>query len=353
MSGLPKIAVYGAGAMGTVLGTFLTSCGTFPCVHLISRNVAHVNALKERGATVRCVPDGKTIEQPVTALLPEEMQEKYDVVFLMTKQRENAKTVTFLKDYLAENGIICTVQNGFPEPSVAAIVGETRVFGGVCAWGATFVGEGEVELTSELNAVGIEIGAYGKNDDGLRLLRFVLERVGHVVNENFLTVTDDLTGSRWSKLAINAAFSGLSAVTGLRFGEIAKRRKSRKIALYLLRECFSVAEAAGITLQKVKGHDLQNLLGSRSFFGRLKAWFVLPIAMKKHASLVSGMLKDVQKGRKCEIDFIDGAVSRNGAQYGVETPYCDRVVEIVHGIENGLYEITYGNLVFFEDLPKK
>lgn len=352
MNGLPKIAVYGAGAMGTVLGTFLTACG-FPCVHLISRNGAHIRALKTRGAKVRCVADGKTIEQAVTAFLPEEMTEKYDVVFLMTKQRENAKTVSFLKNFLTENAIVCTVQNGFPEPSVAEIVGADRVFGGVCTWGATFLGEGEVELTSKMSAMGMEIGAYGKNDEGLRLLRFVLERAGNVINESFLTVTDDLTGSRWSKLAINAAFSGLSVVTGLRFGEIAKRKKSRKLALELLRECFSVAKAAGITLQKVQGRDLEKLLGSHSLFGRAKAWVILPIAMKKHASLVSGMLKDVERGKKCEIDFIDGAVSRIGLKNGVETPYCDRVVEIVHGIENGLYEITYGNLDFFEDIPKK
>ena len=59
------------------------------------------------------------------------------------------------------------------------------------------------------------------------------------------------------------------------------------------------------------------------------------------------MLKDVEKGRKCEIDFIDGVVVREGEKVGVATPLCAKVVEIVHGIENGLYETAYKNMDFF------
>ena len=59
------------------------------------------------------------------------------------------------------------------------------------------------------------------------------------------------------------------------------------------------------------------------------------------------MLKDVEKGRKCEIDFIDGVIVSQGEKYGVETPVSRQVVEIVHGIENGLYEISYKNTDFF------
>ena len=92
---------------------------------------------------------------------------------------------------------------------------------------------------------------------------------------------------------------------------------------------------------------MAKLLGGRGVFGRIKAWFLLPIAMRKHKRLVSGMLKDVQKGRKCEIDYIDGVVVAEGLRHGVKTPLCEKIVEITHGIENGLYEISYRNLDFF------
>ena len=55
-----------------------------------------------------------------------------------------------------------------------------------------------------------------------------------------------------------------------------------------------------------------------------------------------------ENGKKCEIDFIDGAVVKAGEKAGVETPLCRQIVEIVHGIENGLYEISPQNTDFFE-----
>ena len=122
---------------------------------------------------------------------------------------------------------------------------------------------------------------------------------------------------------------------------------TRKLALGILRECMSVANAAGVTLAPMQGHDMEKMLGGKNLIQRFIAYMVLPFAMKKHKKLVSGMLKDVQKGRKCEIDFINGVVCKEGARVGVETPLCKQVVEIVHGIENGLYEIDYKNTDFF------
>ena len=85
-----KIAVYGAGAMGTVLGALLTK-GGLKNVHLITRNQAHVDGLNKKGAVIECVADGETMLVSVKALTPAQMQEKYDVIFLMTKQRHNAE----------------------------------------------------------------------------------------------------------------------------------------------------------------------------------------------------------------------------------------------------------------------
>lgn len=97
----------------------------------------------------------------------------------------------------------------------------------------------------------------------------------------------------------------------------------------------------------MQGHNLEKVLGGRKGIRRMISYMVLPIAMKKHKKLVSGMLKDVQNGRKCEIDYINGAVVREGKRVGVETPLCERVVSLVHDIENGLCEIDYRNVDFF------
>jgi 2-dehydropantoate 2-reductase len=342
-----KIAVYGAGAMGTVLGALLVK-GGLKNVQLITRNQAHADGLNQKGATVVCVADDTEINVPVTALTPAQMQGKYDVVFLMTKQRQNKEILQFLLPYLSDDSVVCTTQNGLPEPAVAEIVGENRTYGGVASFGATMYGGGRVALTSKTLATSMQIAGYA-TDEKTPLLLEVLSYAGKATgNENFAKKAENLSGARWSKLAINAAFSGLSVVTGLSFGEIAKGKKSRKIALGILRECMDVATAQGVVLEKMQGHDMQKMLGKRGFFATRLALFVLPIAMKKHAKLYSGMLKDLQNGKKCEIDFINGVVANYGKKTGVSTPLNERVVQLVHDAENGLCEITPENLNFFE-----
>lgn len=341
-----KIAVYGAGAMGTVLGAFLMESGLQ--VDLITRNRAHVESLNKDGAVVECQADGLIRRVKAVALTPEEMPTGYDVIFLMTKQRKNAETVTFLKEKLSENGIICTTQNGLPEPLIAEIVGAERTYGAVLSFGANYIQAGKVALTSKIDGMRAQVGGYQKDGKGLPLLQEIFSTVQKVTNPSFLSITDNLLGVRWTKLSINAAFSGLSVITGMTFGEVAQKHKTRKLALGILRECIAVAAAAVVKMEKNSGHDLAKTLGGSSWLSRLIAYMVLPFAMRKHKNLVSGMLLDLQKGKKCEIDFINGVVVKEGARVGVETPLCAQVVEIAHGIENGLYEIDYSNVDFFE-----
>ena len=343
-----RIAVYGAGAMGTVLGALLTE-GGLKNVWLVTRNEEHVNGLKTSGARIRCEADGKELTVKVNACTPQEMTGKYDVVFLMTKQRQNKEILSFLLPYLKEDSVVCTTQNGLPEASVAEIGGKGRTYGGVASFGATFHGGGTVALTSKLEGMSMQIAPFENAGEKTQTLLDILSHAQKATgNETFAKRAENLAGARWSKLAINAAFSGLSVVTGQNFGQIAKGKRSKKIALGILRECMDVATAAGVTLEEMQGHDMQKLLGGRGFFKTRFALFALPIAMKKHKRLYSGMLKDVEKGRKCEIDFVNGAVIAAGKQTQTPTPLNEKVVELVHGIENGLYEISPANLDFFE-----
>ena len=342
-----RIAIYGAGAMGTVLGVMLKK-GGLDNVDLITRNEAHVQGMRTQGATIVCEADGVEINEKVNAILPQEMEGQYDIIFLMTKQRFNKETLTSLLPYLKEDGVVCTTQNGLPELSVAEVVGKKRTYGAATTYGATFIGGGRMSLTSKMQAMSIEFGGYHNDNEKEDLIADIFSYAGKAAgSENFVKKSDNLLGARWAKLSINAAFSGLSVVTGMPFGKVAKKPKTRKLALGILRECMAVAKASGVTLAKMQGHDMEKLLGGKSPIKRFIAYMVLPFAMRKHKKLVSGMLKDVQNGKKCEIDFINGVVCKEGDRVGVETPLCDQVVELVHGIENGLYEIDYKNTDFF------
>lgn len=332
------IAIYGAGAMGTVLGAFITKAGYQ--IDLINRNKEHVVGLQNNGATITGTLN---MVQPVHAILPEEMTKQYDIILLMTKQRYNEDIVSFLQPYLASDGVICTLQNGIPEPLIASIIGPDRTIGATMSWGASFHGKGVVELTTapSRDTLTFSIGSYGNvNQDKFDTIVKLLETMGKV------TIEDNFIGARWSKLLINAAYSGLSVITGMSFGALNKCFISRGYALSIIKECIDVANAADITIEPLQGKDVVKLLDYSNWFKRQFAFFLLPIAMRKHKNIRSSMLRDLERGYPTEIDAINGVVSNYGKQVGVPTPLNDRIISITHQIERGELHSQKENLRF-------
>lgn len=331
-----RAAIYGAGAMGTVLGAYITKAGYE--IDLINRNKLHTKGLKEKGAQII----GKVhFTIPVKAYLPEEMTGKYDIILLMTKQRHNKEIVSFLKPFLADKGLICTMQNGIPEPLVAEIIGKDHTVGCTMSWGASFIGDGKAELTSEANrdTLTFSIGKYGDVSDHIfDYIVKLLDTMGDV------KVEDNFIGARWSKLLINAAFSGLSVVLDATFGEISKHRKSRKIALGIIKECIDVAHAANINIEPLQGHDVEKLMNYNNWFKKQISLLILPIAMKKHKNIRSSMLRDLARGRKTEIDAINGIVCAYGDKFDVDTPLNDQIVTLTHQIEANELQSSWDNL---------
>jgi 2-dehydropantoate 2-reductase len=328
-----RAAIYGAGAMGTVLGAFIAKSGQD--IDLITRNVSHVEALKNNGAHITGTVD---FTVKVNAYLPEQMTGKYDVIFLMTKQRDNKNTANFLKGYLADGGVVCTTQNGLPEPELAKILGEENCVGCAISWGATFVGNGEAKLTSSPDKFTFALGCISGHNNKIEMAAHYLRLMGKV------TVEQNFIGARWSKLIVNSAFSSLSAVTGLTFGEVAKGRTSRKLAQAILKEGMDVASAQGITPAKIQGHDLVKLLGYRGKIKKAVSFALIPLAMKGHKDIISGMYYDLIKGRECDIDYVCGVVAKYGKEFGVATPVANEVIALAHKIESGTIAASKENI---------
>lgn len=324
-----RICIYGAGAMGTSLGILFAQAG-IPC-ELVSRNEDHIAFLQQNGATL-CLY-GKTQRIPVTAYLPKQMTGQYDLIFLATKQRENRRIAEFLLPYLKEDGALITVQNGLPEKTLAEVFRKDSVYGCTLSWGSELHDSGIVQITSN-GGYHIALGSYGAGNR----LKDISDILGRISS---LTV-GKLNEIRYAKLAINGAFSTLSAISGLCFGEIAKKYKRETIVL--LREIFAVAKAEGCEKLPLNGHDLFRV------FGGFWAKTLLPIAMKDYSGIRSGMLKDLEAGRHCDVDFVAGAAVKRGIDLGVETPMLLRAVSLVHDIENGLAEIAPETLIFLQPM---
>lgn len=332
-----RAAIYGAGSLGTILGAYITKNGGK--IELINRNKAHVEALRNNGARVTGTVE---FSQPVKAYTPDEMSGEYDIIFLMTKQQQNNEVVTYLKKFLAEDGVIVTLQNGIPELQIGDIIGEERVLGCTVAWGATMKEPGVCELTSAPDSLTFSLGSLQVEPNAhIKEVKALLELMGPVeIDQNFI-------GSRWSKLLINSAFSGMSAVLGCTFGEAAGNKASRRIVQALIKESIDVCAAGNIRIEPVQGKDIVKLLDYKGRIKKAISFFIIPIAIRKHAKLKASMLQDLEKGKKTEVDAINGVVSTFGRKVNTPTPMNDKVVEIIHRIENGELKPSFENLKFF------
>ncbi|MDR2824800.1 MAG: 2-dehydropantoate 2-reductase [Prevotellaceae bacterium] len=332
-----RTAIYGSGSIGTVLGAYLTKADVD--IDLISRNISHIDALKMHGAKIEGTVD---FVVPVNALTPKEMSGKYDIIFLITKQLGNESVVHFLQQFLADDGAICTMQNGLPELSVAEVIGAARTYGCTIAWGAEMMTAGVCRLTSEPNVLSFGLGCFSSNNNGKLLqIAALLGKMGEVVIEqNFI-------GARWSKLLVNSAFSGLSTVLDCTFGEVAANKESRIIAQKIIKECIDVARAANIKIEPIQGKNIVKLFDYHNIIKQKISFLLIPFAIKKHKNLRASMLQDIEKGKPCEIDAINGVICKYGAKYSFPTPYNDKVVRIIKEIEAKRRKLSWDNLQAF------
>lgn len=335
-----KVAILGAGAMGTTLGAFL-SRKNVP-VDLIDSYEEHVKALNQNGAQVTGC---ENFVVPVHALTLDQIEDTYDLVFLLTKRTHNVECLTKLLSHLAEHGTVCTLQNGVPEPEVADIVGKERTVGGACRWGATFIRPGIVKLTSDLanREILFEIGEMdGKITDRLKMVSDILGNMGKA------EMADNFIGARWLKLLLNSSMSGMSAALGTAYYRILENDKAMTCLAYLASEVYHVSVAAGVHMTETNGLNPKEIgdFKTPSELERSKGYLYRNYYPQRTGK--ASMLQDLERGVKTEVDMINGFVSATGRKCGVPTPFNDKVVSIIKDAENGVHPAEFSNLDLFE-----
>ncbi|WP_339783864.1 ketopantoate reductase family protein [Paenibacillus sp. FSL R7-0313] len=320
-----RIAIVGAGSLGTIVGAYLTDGGMD--VELIDAYQEHVDALNQAGAKVTGTTE---FQAKVKAITPDQKSGQYDLVLLLTKQLYNDSILQELLPFLKEDSMVCSLQNGIPEEKVASIVGEKRVIAGSVEFGATFIRPGVSSLTIEytqFKQYAFQIGELnGEITERIQRVKSVLDLVGGT------HISDNLVGTKWSKLLINNAFSGLSAALNGEYGEIIDHEAGIVSAAHIADETIKVARANGVTLVKMNGFDISSLeLNSKEDIPeRVKT---LRYVMEPSRLLKASMLQDLEKNRKTEIDYINGVVSSRAEGTGIATPYNDLVVKLVKSAE--------------------
>ena len=337
-----KVAVMGTGSLGTILGAYLARGGID--VTLVDADRAHVDALNASGAHVT-----GEIEMTVTvkACIPEEMDGTFDLFIYLAKQTYNDTAIPQMVSHCHENTIICTGQNGIPEYAVAEQWPAALICGATIGWGAAFVGPGVSKLTAKpgVPTFCMHLGTLtGEHAPWLEEVQSILETMCPVY------LTENLIRDRWSKILINSTFSGMSTVVNGTFDDAFGTDHGLECVIRIGREVVRVCHAMQLTLPPIYGADFDRIYDFDDEAGEAAAKEAV-LAFAGGGGGGSGkasMLQDLQKGRKCEIAYINGIVAQTGRKVGVETPYTDAVVRIVEEIQDGKRPLSPANV---DDMP--
>lgn len=330
-----RVGILGVGSLGTIIGALMTKNGQE--VDLIDVSKENVDALNQNGATITGFLD---LTVPVKALQLDNLNGKYDLIFLLTKQTNNAVALPAILPFLHDHSTVCTLQNGIPEERVASFIGRERTVGGAVGFGATWIRPGVSALTSTIEAVekfGFEIGEIsGEVTPRIEQVQKVLSKAGGTV------ILTNLMGIRWTKVLMNATFSGMSAALGCTFGQVLDSEKAMTCLAYIADETIKVCHQLGLRMVEMQGLDMEKfeLHSKADIPGKMPMYHQ---GWDRHYDLEASMLQDLQKGRPTEIDYINGVVAENGCKTGIKTPFNDKVIELVKEAEarKGVNDFSY------------
>jgi len=324
-----RVLVMGCGGIGGIIAGNLVERGVDATV--VTHNPAIAEAIAQRGFTLRDPHGHRVIRGGHTAAALPADAGLFDFVLLATQPPQLVTAARAALPHLRPGGAMVCFQNGLCEPYVVEIAGAEQVLGAIVVWGGAMIEPGVYDRTS---AGGFVLGRLdGGDDPRFAALRALLEAIGPV------EVTRNLSGARWSKLAINCAISSLGTIGGKRLGELMRYRFVRRLGLEVMSEAVAVARHCGVRLEKVSGTlDLNRIAltpadvsgpGSASLLAKHA---VLLAVGAKYRRLRSSMSIAIERGREPAIDFLNGEVVRRARALGIAVPVNERVQEYVGAI---------------------
>jgi len=335
-----RIVVVGAGAIGGYAGGHMTRGGED--VTLVDPWPEHVDRMNAHGLRIEGVTRQEACTVKVRAIHMTDVQHfskerPVDIAFVSTKSYDTEWATAMIKQYLAPDGIVVSLQNCMNEDTVARVAGKERTLGCIASTiAAELIGPGHVQrnvpLGDERHAV-FRVGElHGRiterAEEVARLMR----------HADTATVITNLWGERWTKLIVNVMRNGLSAATGMSGKERDSDPVTRDVSLRLGAEAVRVGRALGYTLERPGGIDPDALLAAVS--GDKKARAEVDAALDAQVKTRSddqrpSMGQDMRKGRRTEIDLINGLVAAKGDEIGIPTPVNKGLVEVVKRVERG------------------
>jgi 2-dehydropantoate 2-reductase len=336
-----QIAVLGCGAIGSSVSADLTKAGYD--ITVIDQWPAQVEALRASGLHIQ-VADGD-IRVPIGRALHlcdlASANLEFDIVFLAVKSYDCRWLAEFIRPYLRPDGVLVGVMNGMNDDSIASIVGRNRTVGCCIELSAEIFTPGLVQRNTTHQGTWFAVGEL----DGLLTPRVkeIQAILSHVAR---CEISGNIYGTKWTKLIANTMTMGPHGLLGLRNGEAVALPGMADIALAIGRESAAVGAALGYRLEPIFGLRADEFAGSND-----ENLSTTREALMRHVGGRSrtAPIHDHIKGRRSEMEFITGIVSRKGREHGIPTPFNDAVLEIDRRINRGEIRMDASNFVLLKE----
>ena len=297
-----KIAIIGSGAMGSVYGGILAEAGNE--VHLIDIFEEHINKINEHGLCI--VENGQErYIKNISATMDAKQVGAVDLAIVFVKSTITDIGVKQNKDVIGENTIVLTLQNGLGNiEKINKLVNLNQIIAGTSANGASMIEPGKINHAGNGGTIIGEID--GSITTRIRELKTLLdlEKLGPC------TISENVMGLIWDKLLVNAGVNPLTALTGLKNGQLLDFEESTQILEELVNEGIEVAKALGIKLSYTNSDNCKGVCRATS-------------------NNTSSMLADVQNQRRTEIMNINGMLVKEGRKLNIKTPVNELMTNLV------------------------
>ena len=307
----PEYLVYGAGAIGSVLGGFLHKIG-----HLVTYagRGEHFRALSEKGLRITGIWGEHIVPAEELQILSHPASKKqFSIILLCVKSKDTEAAALQAAPLLKEDGIMVSMQNGLNNlEAIARQLGEDRIVGARVIFGAEIQEPGQATVT--VNADDVLLG-----EPFLPVNRPLLQALSEDLSFSGIPIRivskDEIWAAIWGKVLYNCSLNPLGALLEVAYGKLGENAETRYIIKVIIEEIFLVMRAKGVKVPYQDADEYYHYLLERQ----------LPPTVGHRAS----MLQDILLGRQTEIDALNGAISLYARDYEIPTPYNDLLTALI------------------------
>ncbi|GAC1046049.1 ketopantoate reductase family protein [Rhizobium sp. No.120] len=325
----PRIAFVGTGAQGASIGADFALAGLD--VTFIEQWPDHVNAIRQNGITVNL--PARTINARVPALhlcQVAEIKEPFDVVFLVVKAYDTKWACQLIEPCLAPDGLIVGLQNGMTHEDIAAVVGRERTIGAVIEIASNMFTPGITNRQNDHDESWFALGALDpKTQERVKDVANLLRNSGTV------EVMEDIRSAKWMKLVVNAAELIPSAIINLPLNDAARAPGMLEVMRSAGYEAMQAALADGAKIIPIIGMPPVTTNHPERYVDQI---FEEVLKTFSREDTLTTSLQDWRKGRRAEVQEVNGVVVDILRAHGQEAPVNQRVMEVAYDIEAGRLE---------------